>query len=268
MSGTFISQQQFDDIDACMLYIETLNSAVSGFNGAAEVGQKYGLTHPPTVEMREGETQARLWRLKTEPSFYRFIADHIDELAPFTEFLSAYIRGLSPVQRKGTVSSLSGLSFPPGLYPRSSAEPITDCLSLLQYHQKWVWAFSELFRIANSGYDAIREAIYRVLPRVFDFMAVHLQIAASKNLSPKRLSAARDHADTVRAHYWAGMGATANFLTQHRRIGALVAQANRRFDQLENIATLSRLDTDMKLTMVELKQAQRLSREIVALRTD
>jgi len=267
MTGTFITQRQFDDIDACMAFIETTPGIVGEFASAAELGNKFGVTRPPTTEMREGASQARFWKLKTDPGFYRLMTGHLKEVASFTQYIDSYIPTLSAVEKRGPVSRLSGLVVPAYLYPATGTEPIKNCLQLLQYHQRWVCVFSEISRVSTSGHQEVRQGIYKVLPRVFDFMSVHLHHANAKCPKPPRIESARKLLHTTRYHYFAGMGATANFLTQHERINYLLAKASESFAGMEKVATLARLATGMKLIMVELDEVQRLGKEIVVLRT-
>jgi len=266
MTATFINQRQLDAIDACMGHIESLGNAVSGFCSAAEIYQGYGLTQPPRVAMNAGATQARLWKLKTEPTFYRNVVEQIDELALLVNYLGSYIGNLSSPEKKGPITILSGIA-PPYRRPKYSTEPVNDCLSLLKHHQQWMWAYSQMFEAASPGHEAIRKTMYTVLPRVLDFMSVHLQAANAKRPAPAQLNLARDHWHITRGHYFSGMGATADFLTQYQRINYLLAQASESFAGIEKVATLSRLVAGMRLIMVELKQVQRLCSEIAGLRT-
>lgn len=266
MTGTFITQRQFDDIDACMAFIETTPGVVGEFTRTAELGE-LGVTRPPYSEMTAGASQAKLWKLKTDPGFYRLMTGHFEEIARFTEYLDSYIAELSSLEKRGSVSRLSSVAVPANLYPASGSEPITDCLELLQYHRKWVCVFSEIFRTGTSGHEEVRGAIYKTLPRVFDFMSVHLQHANAKSPEPARIESARKLWQTTRCYYFSGMGATANFLTQYERINYLLAKASESFAGMEHVATLARLASGMKLIMVELGQVQRLGREIGALRT-
>jgi hypothetical protein len=266
MTGTFITQRQFDEIDACMAFIETTPGVVGEFTQAAELG-KLGVTPPPYVEMREGASQARLWKLKTDPGFYRLMTGHLEEVGRFSQYLDSYVTALSAVEKRRSVSHLSSVAVPASLHPASGNEPITDCLELLQYHQEWVCAFSEICHVSTPGHQKVREAIYQVLPRVFDFMSVHLQAANAQRPAPDHLNLARDRWHMTRGHYLSGMGAAANFMAQYQRINYLLGQANDSFADIENVATLSRLVAGMRLIMVELKQVQRLCSEMAALRT-
>lgn len=266
MNATFITQSQFDAIDACMGHIESLGNALSGFSSAAEVHQRYGLTPPPWKEMNAGATEAKLWKLKTEPASYRNLVEQIDEVVLLASYLDSYIQKLSSPEKKGPVSNLSDVA-PPYREPKHSTGPINDCLSLLRYHQTWVWAYSEMFKIASPGYEAIRKTIYEVLPRALDFMSVHLQAANAKRPNPASLNLALDQLHATRCHYFSGMGATANFLAQYQRINYLLAKASESFARIENVTTLSRLSAAMNAMLVELKQVQRLCGEIAALRS-
>ncbi len=266
MTISYINQPQYDAIDACVTYMEVVANEVSDFTSAAEVGRTLGVTKPPISKMRAGERQAKLWSLKSSPGFYQFLCEYVDELALFDAYLSAHISALSAFDRKGPVSNLSRVALPPGPSPKYAFSPITNCFNLLQYHQERVRTFAGILGAAHFGYEAIREAIYTVLPRVFDYMSFHLQQANARSPIPKRMNTARQHEHNVRNHYMAGMGAVANFLTQYQRINTLFMQANQHFDELENIKTLSRLKTDMQLIMIKLKQAQHFSLELVELR--
>lgn len=267
MTATFINQSQFDDIDRCMSFIETMKRTVGEFTHAAELGPGYGVTQPPTVEMNAGENQARLWKLKTEPGFYQFMGKNIEELVLLSQYLDPYISAMSPVEKRRPPSHLNDVSFPCALYPAWGTEPITDCFGLLQYHRKWLLGFSELFRTGVSGHEANREAICNVLPRVFDFMSVHLQVANARQPKPVRLKSADNIWRSTRGHYFSGMGATANLLAQFQRTNYLLAQACESFADMENAATLARLAAGMRLMVAELKQVQQFSEELVALRT-
>ncbi|WP_397450011.1 hypothetical protein [Pseudomonas sp. NA-150] len=195
------------------------------------------------------------------------MSELIDELTIFTDYLTAYLSALSPIEKKNPVSRLSGLAPPPDLIPAYPTSPPTDCYKLLKHYQQRLTFMSMMLDIAAPGYDNLRIAVSQALPRVYDFMSFHLQTVRAQNPRPAQLAAAQQLEANARHRYRSGMGALANFLTQYQRIRALVSDENHQIGQMHELATLAKLRTHISLMMIGLNQAQRFCKEIVALRT-
>jgi len=269
VTGTFIDQTQFDALQACMSYIEGLEAAVRDFSNALDLSSwNYGQTPPPWDAIRAGETQAKWWSLKSGYGVLAHTHKILTEAAVFYTYLITTFRTNSRAERTSPVVTLEKLASPPGPQPMYATVPMSNCLQLLRYHQQWVEVISAVFKTADPGYAAVRTGIYHTLPRVMTFMSIHLNAVTISKPPPVRLKAARQHDRDVRNHYLSGAGAVANYLVQYSRITTLLNQANQRVAQLESTSTLHRLNTDIRLILVEMNQALGMCKEFMDLRAN
>jgi hypothetical protein len=267
MNATFITQNQFNETNACMLFMESIDPTVSDFNQALELGLRGQLANPPYREMRAGQTQARLWKLKSGQGVYEHTHGILNEAANFADYLTGQIRALSSADKRLPVSHLVNITPPSGPRAMYDSGPAKNCRELLSYHQQWINVLAEFQKATDSDYAALRTGINASLSRVFDYMALHLQPAQIKKPQPARIQTARRHTDSTRKHHRFGMDSIANFLAQQQRIMTLVTGANRYMIQLDNAASVSRLGNDLKLAGLEIRQAQRFCAELAALRS-
>lgn len=269
MTGTFIDQAQFDALQACMSYMEGLEATVRDFNHAIELGNwNYGQTLPPWDAIRAGETQAKLWSLKSGYGVFAHTHKVLTETTVFYTYLITMLQTNSQVERASPLVTLEKLASRPGPQPMYATVPMSNCLQLLRYHQQWVEVIAAVFTTADPGYSAVRTGIYETLPRVMTFMSIHLNAVTTGQPPPVRLNAARQHDRDVRNHYSSAAGAAADYLVQYSRITTLLNQANQRVAQLESTSTLRRLNTDIRLILIDLDQAMGMCKEFMDLRAN
>lgn len=263
MNTLLITQSQFNEIDDCMRYMENAFADVGRFTEALGIHRQSGIVLP-VAATQAGAAQARIWRSKINPHLSIDIRAQLEETAAFCNEMVRRLSALSRAEKKGPVSDLSNVAVPPGPPPRYATSPITNCQQLLRYHQQWVWPWVEVLKTSQSGSDD-RQAIHDSLPRVMDFMSSHLLVATTRRPRPAGLRSARKQHETVGRHYTRGLGGTANFLAQHRRIMALLGQASHHYSQLEKAQSMARFETEMTLVANDLNRGLSVWQQFLAL---
>lgn len=268
MPGTFISKQHFTDLDACMAWMASIETTLINFNReTASSGLFLQLFQTPFAAITEGKTQAQAWTVKSNPGMFSAIDKQLDSIANFATHLVTHLDPFPFVDRAQLLLALKGFPLPPGPAPHGVTPSMTNCLQLLSYHQRSLALLSETVQASSPGYEAIREGIYKSLPRVIDYMSVRLQPynPLAKVFAPSTVATQRKR--NTYQHYTLGIASSANFHAQYRRITVLLGQASWHFGQLLNSQTPSIFSLNVQLLMIEVRHVQRFCREIVALRT-
>ncbi|HXQ99953.1 MAG TPA: hypothetical protein VN798_06150 [Pseudomonas sp.] len=265
MSTTFISKQQLNDLDACMSWMESIETTLRHFNN--ETAPPGALIGTPSAAMQAGKAQAQAWAKKSNPGVFSAIDKHIASMQSFARHLVSHFEPWVNTDQRPYLVHLSRLPLPPGPLPGGLSPSSTNCLELLRYYEDSLLLLSEIVKAWAPGYDALREGIYKSLPRVVDYMTVRLQPynPQSKVFGPHTIARQRKRA--TREHYALGMTASANFHAQYRHITLMLGEANGHFGDLVQNPSAHLFSLDLQHVMIELSRVQQLCRELVTLRT-
>jgi len=266
MTGTYVSQEQFDDINECMEYMKTPNL------GTWQFTQLLGLVPQwpafiPNAEIREGARQSSSWDIKSNAGYYLNVATLLAEVINFTDYVVTFAASLTPANNQRGVDVLEQMPPPPGLKPMYAPKPLTDCLQLLKHFQQIMWAKAQMGLLTATAYGNLRQGIYTTLPRVADFMSFYLQRAIMMGGHGPASDTARQFAQNVDRLYVFGMSGMANYLTQAQRIYDVIANTSDRFNALESTKSMRVVVNKMKLIKGDLTDAQRYCEEMAALGT-
>jgi hypothetical protein len=264
MSGTYINQQDFTDINACMDYMSKADAVAWEFTQILGVHPRYpALT--PLAELREAARQSKSWSLKSDVGYYLNFADLLTELIRFADYLVGLTAASTAADiRRGAVV-LEQAAAPPGPEPSYAAGAMTNCLQVLRHYQHILSCKSELGRIAAPGYKALRRGIYKTLPRLADFMSFYLRNPAPTRGNRAGSSRPGELAKDLDRVYALGMIGMANFVAQIQRLTGLVSEASHRLTKLETAGSMRKVATQLKLVKRDLIEARRYCEEIAAL---
>lgn len=266
MTGTYINQQQFDDINACMDYMKTPDVSAWQFT------QLLGLVPQwpafiPSAEIKEAARQSSSWNIKSNADYYLNVATLLAEVISLTDYVVTFAASLTPANRRRGVDVLEQMLPPPGLKPMYATKPLTDGLQLLKHYQQLMWAKAQIGELAATSYGNLRQGIYTTLPRVADFMSFYLRRAIMLGGHGPASDTARQLAQNVDRLYVFGMSGMANYMTQTQRITEVIANASDRLNALERRTSMRVVVNDMKLIKRDLTDAQRYCEEMAALGT-
>ena len=264
MTGTYVNQQHFDDINACMDYMTTAGVAVWDFTRLLGLVAQWPAFRP-IAQIQEGARQASAWNMKSNANYHLNVAELLAEVTRFTDYIVASAAMLTPADKRRGAGVLQEMAPPPGLNPRYAPDPLTDCQQVLKHYQQLMWAKAQVGQIAAPAYENLRRGIYTSLPRVEDFMSFYLRRAIKLGGKGPASNAARQLTHNVDRLYVFGMIGMANFLTQSQRITGLIADANDRFTELEKATSMRTVVTELKLIQRDLVDAARYCQEIAAL---
>jgi hypothetical protein len=264
MSGTYINQQDFTDINACMDYMSKADTAAWEFTQILGVYPRHPALSPIT-ELREAARQSKSWDLKSNVDYYLNFAELLAELIRFTD----YVVGLTSEPtaadiRRGAIV-LEQAATPSGPEPSYATGALTNCLQVLRHYQHMLSCKSELGRIAAPGYEDLRRGIYTTLPRLAHFMSFYLRAPAPTTRNRAGLSKAGELAKDLDRVYALGMIGMANFLAQIQRLTGLVSEASHRLTKLESAGSMRKVATQLKRVKRDLVEAQRYCEDIAAL---
>lgn len=266
MNATFITQQQFNDIESCVSYQADATHKVWIFDDALYPTLKIPRPTALHSHILEGEKQMADWNQRYYEASYKLINQVLTDALHFFDYLTPQLKALATVHPDGLSTTLAKISAPPGSKPAYAIGPITNCLQAYDHYVRML-AFAVLYTIGNRDhFNAMRNSFAQVLPRVIDFMSVHLQVAERMNLPADRLKTARDVLTDARGHYPFGMNGMANLMAQQSRIHTLARQVSQRFNGLVTLGNLRRFRADLEVIHLQAKQAQRYCGEILALR--
>ena len=265
MSATFITQQQFDEIDKCMLFVRDSSYRVNHFVLALPSQLRWGAWSAIPQIVQAGPRTRNQWIDHSDADNYLTINRHLDSLLFITDHIITGIGGLSPADRKSPVSKLSGLVAPPKppvfpWYPRAT------CLQLISWQTTGLRSAIYKARYTNANYRDVREGVYKILPRLIDFTSRLLQIAQTMPLNSYQREDLPYRAAAFPFFYTVGMAGLANLIAQQDRISKLLEQASPYVDPPDNDKSLARFRSDLEIAGVYLRQARRYCREVAALR--
>ena len=264
MSGTYLSQQDFNNVDACMDYMSKADEAAGEFTQVLGVYPRYpALT--PMAELREAARQSKSWALKSNVDYYLNFAELLAELIHFADYLVGLTEASTAADIRRGAIVLEQAAAPPGPEPSYAAGALTNCLQVLRHYQMILNLQAELGRIATPGYEELRQGIYTTLPRLAQFMSFYLRDPAATGRNHAGLGRAGELAKDLDRVYALGMIGMANFLAQIQRIATLISEANHRLTGVENAGSMRKLATHMKLIKRQLLVAQGYCEEVAAL---
>jgi hypothetical protein len=266
MSATFITQEQFDEIEDCVSFLADAPDRVKQFNAALFTLPDFLKPAPPLSDMLEGQRQMALWTVGYYEVSYRQLHQLLVDALYCFDYLIPQIQPPSTADPDGLAATLSRIPAPPGPPPASALRPITHCLQAYDYHVRMMGQGATYAVFNRALFNATRKSFGQVLPRLLDFMSAQLQIAERLNLPANRLKTARDMLTEAHRHYTFGMNGMANLMAQQSRISTLIGGINQHFNLLLDLGTLRRFRADLEVIQLQATQAQRYCAEILALR--
>jgi hypothetical protein len=264
MSGTYINQQDFTDINACMDYMSKADTAAWEFTQILGVYPRYpALT--PLAELRKAARQSKSWSLKRGVDYYLNFAELLAELIRFADYLVALTAASTAADIRREAIVFEQAAAPPGSEPSYAAGALPNCLQVLRHYQMILNLKAGLGRTATPGYEDLRRGIYTTLPRLAQFMSFYLRDLIPTSRNRAGLSRAVELAKTLDRVYALGMIGMANFLAQIQRLTGLVSEASYRLTKLETAGSMRKVATQLKLIKRDLIEGQRYCEEIAAL---
>lgn len=266
MTGTFLSKQHLDELDACMACMATAGSTLQQFNKETASAAGAQRARMPLNAIFAGKIVGDLWKAASNFGIFGAIEKQLQPIMVFTDRLIALADALPAADTTSLHPWLFKLSPPTGALPEAATASMTNCWRLLPHHARSLTLLADASNTSNPGYDLLRAGIYKSLPRVIDYMAVRLQLYNSLTKAFSPATVARQRKRLLRRHYLFGMVASADFYVQYRRITVLLGQISRHFAHLLNSKTPAMFSLNLQLVRVELRRVQQLCRELVALR--
>jgi hypothetical protein len=266
MNATFITQQQFDDIEGCVSFLADAQGKVNLFITAISPIPNSVKLAVPSSHIREAEADMGGWNAGYSDTGYRRLHQILVDALYFLDYLIPQIKAPSTPDPNGLSSTLARIPAPPGPPPASAMRPITNCLEAYDHHLRMMGMAGVCALFNRVILTATRNSFGEALPRVIDFMSMHLPLTERPNFPANQAKIARDVLTDARRHYTFGMNGMANLFVQQRRISTLILKIRRGFNLLLDLGTHRRLRADLKVIQLQATQAHRYCGEILALR--
>ena len=264
MRATFITQEQFDDIDKCMSFMAQASPMITNYIMTLPWQLRASALDAIPHSVHDGPPTKTLWIDHSTSEDYLSVNRYLDKLLHITGHVISGVGDLSSADMKSSILKLSSLVAPPKP-PVFPSVPLASCLEILTAHRVGLRAALYKARYTNTHYGYLREGIYKVLPRLIDFTSRLLQIAETMPLYPAQREALHFRATAFRRFYTFGMVGMANLIAQQDRIATLLASATVYIDPPKKDKSLARFRSDVKVAEVYLKQARHYGEEVAAL---
>lgn len=266
MTITSISQTQLDDIDACMVYLATLNAKLRDFSFHLESGSNYRVKRAVVLPVRTLERLNTSWNMKASPGLFRHMRDFVQEGLDFLNYLVEQSAITGGSRTEAAAHRWNNIPSPPLPLPQYASGSMDNCLAWLEHHRHWVWQLAEISQFALSTYQGMRTTLYSSLTRVIDFMSLNRQLAVLNNPAHQGIARAAAIEAEARQHYAFAMSGIADFLVMNQRITLLLNQAHKSFNVLDGQSSVMKAVAHLRLIMIELEQARRHCDEVASLR--